>query len=309
MEQNYYGVYIPIRLRDETQIYDYRIIDYRENYKIFSKLVTFNLAIILAQKLNINFFRGVLSNGEEKYFRLDLVNPLNRFVMVSEFDDQPYLAIYNNDTMNFDKSFLPKPFIKIFNYEGISNTLEIALDFVDSGNNGPSGIKFNTIVCSRSDISVLTDASIGTHLLVYENNTVYSCIQGFDGYNYKTDLKKVNLTPEGNSNYYICLKSGDEEIRYISLDEGEFKSLLFSCLPTPLITDDEIAIGERNINNYDDLYIDIGGRWALAIDPSAESKDKDDAIFFEETDTTYTMYVYISDVSPFMNSENDYIYK
>ena len=335
--ERYYGKYIPVRNVDinnteSPMIYDYRIEDYKNDpyNQLFSKLVTFNLAIILAQKLRIEYFKGKLADGQEKYFKLNnLENPLERF-RLNEVDqdlasNSTYLEIKEDDEKKSDNTRIKKPFIKIFNHAIIENTFKISLDFVDSGFTGSSGFAFNSIKGFSQENHMSSKLTQTTYLLTKftksdTTQSVYFYSQDREedpvhGTKYKTYLKKIineTVIPDlDDSVYFICCiidEKNKDKNWCVSLNEGEFKSLLFSCLPTPLISDAEITKGKNNLTADNKLYHDISGRWALAIDPSVESKDKDDAIYFEETTDTYIMYVYISDVSPYMNPDNDYIF-
>ena len=335
VQDEYYGYYNLIRNKtvesEEISIYDYRIDDHT-NHNNFSNLVTFNLAIIMAKNLNISYFRGYSYDKKEvKYFKLDLVNLDNRFQLVKPedyptVDQSPYITIIkDNSNLTYNdilSSTTKKPFIRIFNYNEIPNNLKIFLDFVDSGNGKKGFQNLNSIKVVQSktnsvssDIPILQTKlcvnfrnNIGlSHSYYYKQKQIF----GRDTY-YETLMEKLNINDDYI--YFILATRVDKYFIFLNeqivipLDEGQFKSLLFSCLPTPLITDDEIAEGEKLLRANDSLYEDINGQWALAIDPSEESKDKDDGIFFEEDENTYTMNVYISDVSPFMNPKNIYIF-
>ena len=280
-------------------IYDFRI----RNHEIidsFKYLNIFNLALILAKNLNIKFFFGYDDSNNQSLFELDLIKTYNRF---KKFDNPiiyPYILIRINNQI---------PYLRIINYEGINNfylnldytkpiydifKIHYELQPVSNSNESKSKVSENKLYLINS----LMDGII----YYYKSNRTKL-------EKYKLDIK---LDQSISFPYFGLLYIDREKQILIKITHDEFKSLLFNCLPTPLISNAEIANSTKIINHYDNTYIDIKGQFAFAVDPSDTSKDRDDAIRFEEFNDQgrkfIKMYVYVADVSPYINKYNLYLY-
>ena len=314
MSEQYYGYFHKI---NEDQ-YDFRLNNFRlkdgliDNFENFENLGIFNLAVILAKKLRITFFTGLTNSSEEIHF-----NFIDENVRFNIHKDESYLIDVSIKIL-FDPSYNNgKPYIKIidntFNevkpYEGIKFHLDLQETNL-SGKYQFTSIKFK----ETTEITEMIQPGL------YLRSTEYF----YNNYNYDVhcylyiednqEIKqyRINYPPsEHTSEKNYDLIFFDDSFKYnfhINLLEEEFKSLLFNCLLTPLISNEEERISTLLIESKDDFYITTD-KIAIAIDPNEESSDKDDAIRFEVEATMVHMYVYISDVSPFINAKNDYLYK
>ena len=294
--EEYFVFYQNIR----DNIYDFRI---KDNHKInnYKNLNIFNLAIILATRLEIKYFSGVDENQQLRFF--NFINSRERFTILDLQDIQsnPYIVIYNKTSNNI--------YIKIMNSKWKNLELKLIID------------------CENYyDAFKITDYNINDTTFYNTGGlNIINCLMDKFIYSYKpitkgrkTKLSKIKLDIEFNINqlpYFglLYLNNDKKILLNIEITHDEFKSLLFNCLQTPLITNKELNIGETIIWENDDKYIDMSGKYAIAIDPSIDSRDKDDAIRFEEIDDyngkkVMKMYVYISDVSPYINLYNPYLF-
>ena len=312
LPESYYGVYVPTRTTPSLGlIYDFRILDFHD-IKNYSKLITLNLAMIIAEKLKIEVFRGCLESEDELKFFCFLGFD-NRFRYNSDHVEQERLS--RLPYIEIKEDIIPTvPFLRIYNYEiekyrGLVKQ-KIFLNFLDS--------RFTQkINIGNPPYTVFSYLNEGDSALIskfYDKNYKYSS-------NNVEPLGNFNILPSNFSqsvqNYFLSIILFRDEVKKnnnicIELLEDEFLSLRCSCLPTPIIRQQEIEIGDAKVAEGIRLgfYNDITGKYAVAIDPSVKSKDKDDAIFFEENaeNNCISMYVYISDVSPYMNQDNLYIF-
>jgi hypothetical protein len=79
--ENFYGYFHKI----DGINYDFRLNTDLTNIKDFKNLSIFNLAIILAEKLRITKFKGVVLSKEPKYF--EFINRQKRFNMIERFSE------------------------------------------------------------------------------------------------------------------------------------------------------------------------------------------------------------------------------
>lgn len=89
-----------------------------------------------------------------------------------------------------------------------------------------------------------------------------------------------------------------EQDEFIKLTPLEYQILTFRCIPSPKFTDDELNKIQNNIDS-DNRYLNFSGN-SVAIDPDG-SKDRDDAIKAVEDNNFITLWVHISDVSPYID--------
>jgi len=314
LPESYYGVYVPTRTTPSLElIYDFRILDFHD-IKNYKKLIILNLAMIIAEKLKIEVFRGCLELEDELKFFCFLGFD-NRFRYNSDHVEQerlsrlPYIEIKED-------SITRVPFLRIYNYcieeyRGLVKQ-KIYLNFFDfkffqkiniNNRSDDNSLNLNdTVLISKFDsnnyIYKLAYRGIDQSKLLNSNILPYNFIASTQNY----FLSIILINNHLNKNNNIC----------IELLEDEFLSLIYNCLPTPIIRQQEIDIGDAKVaeGKAQGFYNDINGKYAVAIDPSFKSKDKDDAIFFEENDENnlISMYIYISDVSPYMNEDNLYIF-
>jgi hypothetical protein len=274
---DYFGYYHFIR----DNIYDFRL-----RSDEFNKLIIFNLAMIIARGLNIEYFQGRNISGNVCFFQFKGFD--ERFVLVASLpQDQVFISILEDN----------KPYVKISN-----SGVKLNLDYFNNQNKS----SLSSLSISDTDtITLVTSMNNNSlHLIKQNSKKYYTFIN--DG----TMLKPYLIENIPSQAEYILTFITDKPEWSIDIREDEFLSLYYNCLPTPLISVDEIRVGDNYIEATDRNYhsLPAGLNWAIAIDPSDESKDKDDAIRFDVREGCVDMYVYISDVSPYINPTNKYLF-
>lgn len=301
--EEYFGFYQKIR----DNIYDFRI---KDNYK---ELKIFNLAIIIATKLNIKYFYGFDETGQLKYF--NFIDSRERFIISKlTYTTEPYIVIYTQ---------LSNVYLRIMNseYECLELKLELDFELNTEYKEYYNLFKINKNI-NESSIYPSKNCLHLINCLMKDKIYSYSCLPQSENPEIKKLSKltissqsyKINIPTPYYGLLYLDLKN-NKVIFNIEITHDEFKSLLFNCFQTPLITNEELNIGDTIICENYDKYIDIRDKFGFAIDPSFTSKDKDDAIRFEEVDNyegtgknVVKMFVYISDVSPYVNLYNPYLF-
>ena len=299
--ETFFGYYHHIR----DNIYDFRL---RNNE--FKKLIILNLAMILAKKLNIEYFEGEDIDSRIKLFKFNGFN--ERFTIIDGNIEAPIIKIFSDGNHN--------PYIKITNSEYSPHN--ISLDYFDVVD---KSLLTSLSVTERSRIVEIVPSQHNNklHLISYSNDQSYSYVKEtlnprppqfttplirINHYRIANDLAGNEATRD--EQYKLSFING-ELIFSVPIDEDEFISLYYNCLPTPLVSATEMTLGDQYITQTDGEYSDLSREpinWAIAIDPSLESRDKDDAIRFDSGADYVDMCIYISDVSPYINPNNQYLF-
>ena len=277
------------RHNKDKEMYDFRILDYRnsDNFKYLGYL---NLIDILQLELETKYIKGYNIRLEKESF-FERINDLeigSYYVLVEDKDDDYILLTLNNIIRN----------ITIFKTTNkLLHEKYFSLPYVDC--------KFDArkrTVYSRLDNNIIilqrkkSDSESIRFLKIKE-----------DGRELIAEVTIPNVSGDDVNPFILQLYSNlDLKLHEVKLNVTNFYSLLFNCTNPPKFTEDELENGRNKIRDTEDQYDTYDREYMYAIDPSEESKDKDDAINFtfnldNSGNGILTMDTAIADIYPYFS--------
>lgn len=313
---------VDIRLKDEINKFNFH--DSMEDLGII------NYVLILCWELNISFIEinkvigQIQFNNNYQNYQITLSSDLksDNFIQLS---NNTIRLVYNSESINVDSSFT----IGFLNWKHKKSPMHKAKIRCDIITSKALDTKKQDILKNISDNSFVvlgSETSNGFKLFVpdiYSKNELkYMTIL-------ETNQPQVIIKPKTMTTRSYCLiiyswdgslykpsysiyLSGSPNNYDVKLADTEFQSILYNCLPTPKISNDELKKISEYYQLNDSNYRDFKSK-AIAIDPPG-SKDKDDAISFniiknKGHPVAIEMFVHISDVPPVLNtSYNKYLF-
>ena len=297
------GCFINLDLNNpdnQNQNYDFRILDNHTSDK-FYMLGYLNLAKILCRNLGINLIKNDIIEENQNLEHRITINWFNYDVDNDSFTKN---NDNNNDTNRYIEIYCTtiESYVLISNFDGQIDNFKLSLNtLTENGRTkGRDLFRFET-----NQNKINSNDLINSHFYLIFTTTQQQILNVIIDNNFND--KKISYQTHYNNNlniqdnsFYLAFTSNSDisDINYlINISYDDFISLAYNCLPTPKFTYDE-----KNINRNDGDYIMLGDHeFGIAIDPSDNSKDKDDAIHFSETANEIIMTVYIADVLPYMN--------